>query len=68
MNVEPAPPIGSRSEQKASVLPFQSEAAERASVEWPHANLDFESWLALCNLSTWLDLAESKAQEQRRSA
>ena len=71
MSAERSLPNEAKNEQEAQVLPFLPAAAATAiAAQGVYAKLDFESWLSLCNVSTWLDLAESQSNinEQRRSA
>ena len=68
MSADPPLPIQSHAEQDegAKVLSFLPAAVGLTPAEYAYAKLDFESWLALCNVSTWLDLAESQSEASAR--
>ncbi len=70
MSADPTLPTETQKEQNFRVIPFLPAAVGLSPAEFAYAKLDFEGWLALCNVSTWLDQAESQAdaQTQLRSA
>jgi len=66
MSADPSMPTETQIEHNARVIPFLPAAVGLSPAEFAYAKLDFESWLALCNVSTWFDLAESQAENNQQ--